>query len=584
MKNKDIAFIFRRIATYLELKGENQFKVRAYENASKIIESLTEELYEFLDPEKKELSLNIKGLGKSIKEKIVELLLTGKLEYYEKLKSEIPNGLLNMLRLPGLGAKKVKKIYDVFKITTIEELKKLAKEGKLRTLEGFGEKTENKILKAIEMYHGENRFFYSEGISIAKNIVNYLKKSLKIEKIEIAGSLRRKCETIGDIDILISTNDERTMDVFTSYELVKEVINKGKTKSSILLSNGLQVDLRKVDINEFPFALNYFTGSKAHNIHLRKIANSLGYKLNEYGLFYINTGKKAFCKTEEEIYKKLGLGYIPPELREDLGEFEYFKEYSSIRLIEFEDFKGTVHCHTTYSDGHLSLKECVKIALDLGLEYLGIADHSQTAYYAGGLTIDKLEKQWEEIDYLNSKYPLRILKGIESDILPDGSLDYKEDILEKFDFVVASVHSKFNMTEKEMTERIIKAIKNPYTTILGHPTGRLLLQRPPYDVDLMKIIEVCAETHTIIEINGQPKRLDLDWRWVRKAIQMGVKIIITPDSHSREDLENNLFYGINIARKGWLTPEYTINALSTEEFLNLCQEIKNYKKKQIKSI
>ncbi|SNX53978.1 DNA polymerase/3'-5' exonuclease PolX [Thermoanaerobacterium sp. RBIITD] len=562
MDKKIIVDILNEIGLLLELKGENPFKSRAYYNAARTIEVLDEDIETLV---KEDRLKDVKGIGDALNKKLTELINTGKLQYYENLKESIPKGLIEMLKIPGLGPKKIKALYDKLKITTIGELEYACIENRLVELPGFGEKTQKKILDGIQFikqFSGQHLFV--EAYDDAIKLKQYLLDSGLVIRCEIAGSLRRKKEIVKDIDILAtSDNPGKLMDIFALYEDVRDIIAKGETKTSITLKSGINVDLRVVSDSEYPYALHHFTGSKEHNTAMRHRARKMGIKMNEYGLFY---GEKLIkCNNEKEIFEKLNLSYIPPELRENMGEIEAAENGLIPLLIEENDIKGIFHVHTTYSDGANLLKEVVDAARKLGYKYIGITDHSKSAFYASGLKGEDVIRQSDEIDELNNIYDdIVILKGIESDILPDGSLDYDEDILKKFDFVIASVHSHFKMTKDDMTERLIKAIKNKYTKILGHPTGRLLLARDSYELDLYRIIDTAAEYGKIIEINASPYRLDLDWRYIKYAKDKGVKFAICPDAHSIDGL-HNVFFGIGIARKGWLEAKDVINTYEVEE-------------------
>lgn len=578
MDNEEVAAILEEISIYLHLNGENPYKTRAYENAARTLQNLKTPLTELYSPQKKALTLKMRGIGTKLEETIVEILQNQSSSLLEELKAQTPAGLMDMLKISGLGAKKVYQLYKQLNIMTLHDLKQAAEKNKIRGLEGFGPKSEKNILEGLALLHSsQNRFYYKDAYHRARDYIAYLTQAVPTSEMAIAGSLRRKKEIIGDIDILSCRMSQKIMDLFTSYPRVQTILSQGKTKSSVILQDGIQVDLRLVDKKSFPYALNYFTGSKEHNIRLRNIAQKLGFTLNEYGLFDSNS-HSLLCKDEKDIYKRLGLYYIPPELREDMGEIEHFQKNSTIHLVDRKDICGLVHFHTTMSDGRIPLEETIRLAISEGYTYLGLSDHSQTAYYAGGLTVTKLREQWAVIETLQKKYPgICLLRGIESDILADGNLDYSDDILEQFDFVIASVHSHFKMERTEMTNRIIQAIHNPYTTILGHPTGRLLLQRAPYQVDMWRILKACKQTGTWIEINSQPKRMDLDWREVKKAVNMNIKLVITPDGHDA-DMFEHMEYGINVARKGWCSPENIINTLSAQEFLQECQKLRKQKK------
>lgn len=569
MTKSDIVAILNEIAELLELIGENPFKVRAYYNAARTLEGQTEEVADLVKSGKLG---ELPGFGEALTEKITTLVTTGKLPYYEDLKKKVPAGLLEMIRIPGLGPKKAKALYDKLKIDSIEKLEKACKDHKVAKLEGFGEKSEQKILEGIT-HHKKyaERHLYHEAWEAARTIAEKLKKRKEIVQCEIAGSLRRHNETIGDVDILVSSKKpEAIMDYFVKLPEVESVVSKGETKSSInLKGSGIQVDLRVIAENEFPFALHYFTGSKEHNILMRARAQEMGLKLNEYGLFTVKGNKRVACKSEEEIFKRLKLAYIPPELREATHEIEAAEKGKIPKLVEEKDIRGVFHVHSTWSDGTAPLEKMIEEAERLGLEYVGISDHSQSAYYANGMKPPRVKEQEKEIEKLRKKFKIRIFWGIESDILPDGLLDYPENILERFDFIIASVHSAFTMPEKEMTVRIVKALKNKYTTMLGHATGRLLLSREPYAVDMKKVIDAAADCGKVIELNAHPYRFDLDWRLGPYAKEKGVRVSINPDAHSVADME---YYrlGVGIARKGWMTKEdvvTTMTAAQMEKYL-----------------
>ncbi len=566
MDKKEVASVLEEIGTLLELKNENVFKVRAYYNAARTIEGLSEDL-ETLVKEKR--LREIKGVGEGLSEKITELVTTGKLKYYDSLKKSLPAGLLEMLDIPGLGPKKAKKLHDELGLKSIGELEYACKENRLLELEGFGEKSQAKILDGIRFIKKHHEYhLYPEAFEAAEEIFDALKKDKTIRRISMAGSLRRRKEIIRDVDFVVSTKDpESVVKRFTSLPSVETVQQKGETKASILLKSGVQADLRVVSDNEFPYALHHFTGSKEHNIAMRARAQRMGYKMNEYGLF---KGKKLIpCKDEEEIFKKLGLSYIPPELREDMGEIQAAEKGKLPRLVQPKEIQGVFHVHSTYSDGTATLEENVKEAIKLGYKYLGISDHSQSARYARGLEPERLQKQQKEIEALKEKYKgkITILKGSEVDILPDGTLDYPEKILKSFDFVVASVHTRFGMTEAEMTRRVIKALQNPHTTIFGHPTGRLLLSREPYAINLAEVIEAAKKYRVVIELNANPHRFDLDWRVCKLAKEKGVPVSINPDAHHAESLADT-FLGVGIAQKGWLSPSDVFNTLPLPKILS----------------
>ncbi|PNR94276.1 histidinol phosphatase [Petrotoga sp. HWH.PT.55.6.1] len=562
MDKKTVIDILNEIGLLLELKGENPFKIRAYYNAARALETLDEDIEVLVKDNKLK---EVKGIGEAINKKITELITTGRLEYYENLKASIPGGLVEMLKIPGLGPKKIKTLYDKLDIKTVGELEYACLENRLVELPGFGEKTQKKILEGIKFVKRfSNQHLFSEAYSEADSLKQYLLKTGLVIRCEIAGSIRRKKEIVKDIDILATTNDpQKLMEIFVEYDKTRDVIAKGDTKTSITLESGINTDLRVVKDEEYPYALHHFTGSKEHNTAMRHRAKRMGIKMNEYGLFKGDTLIK--CQDEEEIFRKLNLSYIPPEIRENMGEIEAAEKGEIPVLIEEKDIKGVFHVHTNYSDGANTLTEMVNGAREIGYKYIGITDHSKSARYAHGLKEEDILRQFDEIDRLNEKYEdIKILKGIESDILKDGSLDYEEDLLKQFDFVIASVHSNFKMSKEEMTERVIKAVKNKYTTILGHLTGRLLLSRDGYDLDVYKVIDACAEYDKIIEINSNPHRLDIDWRYLKYAKEKGVRLAICPDAHRVEGLQD-VKYGIGIARKGWLEAKDVINTYDVDK-------------------
>jgi DNA polymerase (family 10) len=558
---KDIAHLLEEIANILEILGENPFKIRSYQNAARAIENLPGELGEMIASGE---LLKTKGIGKSLFSQIEELYNTGRLEHYDTIKARIPDGLLEMLRIPGMGPKKVRAVHEKLGVTTIDELEKAALENEVAALDGFGTKTQVNILYGIQnLRKYSKRHLLNKALAEAAGIHEAIANHPDVKRSLLGGSLRRIKETIKDIDILVSASKpDAIMDLFTGLPRVEAIVAKGKTKSSVTLRSGINADLRVVSDKEFPFASHYFTGSKEHNTEMRGRAKKMGFKLNEYGLF--EGDKLIACKDEEAIFKKLGLHYIPPELREAAGEIDAAENHTLPDLLVEEDLRGLFHVHTTYSDGTASVEAMARGAKKMGFEYLGIADHSQSAAYAGGLTAKDVRKQAGEISAANKSIKkFRVFHGIESDILNDGSLDYPDEILATFDFIIASVHQNFGMSEPDMTRRIVRAIENPYTRILGHPTGRLLLAREGYKVDLYKVIDAAAANNVIIEINCNPHRLDLDWRYVRTAKEKGVKVAICPDSHTIDAMAE-YGYGIGIARKGWLTRDDVINCLDAD--------------------
>ncbi len=555
------------MAVLLELSGANPFKARAFSNAARTLQGVPEDIEELIRSGR---LTQIKGIGKSIAEFITELVETGKTGELEQLKSTIPPGLIEMLKIPGMGPKKIKAVWEKLGITTLGELEYACKENRLVDLEGFGQKTQEKILAGIEMVKRfSERHLLSEVREQAEMLFEQVQTFHGIIRSEIAGSLRRWKETVKDIDILVSAKDEdrdAIMDRFTSLPQVETVVAKGRTKSSVVLQSGINADLRVVSDEQFPYALHHFTGSKEHNIAMRELARSMNLKMNEYGLFR-NETENIPCRDEAEIFRQLKLQFIPPELRENYGEIEAAQENRIPELVDWQDLRGVVHVHSNFSDGVNSIEELARFCQGAGYEYLVISDHSQSAAYANGLTEERIVQQHRVIDELNGKLgDFRILKSIECDILPDGSLDYSDEVLARFDLVIASIHSRFKMSEAEATERLITAIRNPYVTIIGHPTGRLLLAREGYPVDMRRLIQAAAEEQVSIELNANPHRLDIDWRWLREAKAHGVKISINPDAHRIEGIAD-IRYGVGIARKGWLSREDVLNCLSAEEVL-----------------
>ena len=570
MDRKTIAAILDEMGTLFEIKGENPFKCRAYHNASRVIETLNDNLE---DLARSGNLKTIKGIGQGLSEIITALVVDGKSESYDSLKSSLPPGLLEMTRIQGLGPKRIKILYETLKITSIPDLKKACENHSLAELNGFGDKIEQNILKGVEhLNRVSDKHLYSVAKEAADQLLEAIGKLKEAKRCDVAGSLRRKKEVIGDIDILVSALDKnrsRVFEIFVSHPLVESVIARGETKTSVVLKGGINCDMRIVKDAEYPFALNYFTGSKEHNVEMRSRARQRGWSLNEYALSKIGNGTKGkripSCHDEEGIYSSLGLHYIPPELRENAGEFEAAGNGKIPTLIEENDIRGTFHCHTTDSDGLNTLEAMVAAAKNLGWEYLGIADHSKVAVYANGLSVDRVKEQMKAIDALNARLKgFKVFKGTEVDILADGSLDYPDKLLSMFDYTVASIHSKFTMTESEATKRVIRALKNKYVTILGHPTGRLLLSREGYPLDLRAVINAAADYGKSIEINAHPMRLDLDWRYVKYAKEKGVPICINPDAHSIAGLKD-VWYGVGIARKGWLETKNVVNTWSTKQ-------------------
>ena len=559
LTKETIIQILEEIATLLELTGENPFKSRAYQNAARNLEKSEVDFDELV---KENRLTEIEGIGEAISKKLTELIQTGKLEYYEKLKDSVPPGHLEMLKIPGLGPKKIHALYEQLGVKDVGELEYACLENRLVDLKGFGEKTQDNILAGIaKLKVYKERRLYAEVAVEAEVLLEYLKRDKSILSISIAGSLRRGNETVKDIDILAaSKNPEKLGGHFTSYERIETVTASGETKVSVVLKSGINADLRIVTSAEYPYALHHFTGSKEHNTAMRGRAKDMGLKMNEYGLF--RRDKNIKCASEEELFAALKLQFIEPELRENMGEIQAAEKNELPKLVEEKDVRGIFHVHTNFSDGGETLENMARAAREMGLQYIGISDHSRSAYYAGGLQIEDIKKQHELIDKFNEKLkPFHIFKGIEADILPDGSLDYDEKTLARFDFVIAAVHSNFNMPAREMTARLKKALQNKYATMLAHPTGRLLLSREPYAVNLEEVIDTAAKFGKAVELNANAHRLDLDWRHCIYAKRKGVKIAINPDAHQIAGLRD-VSFGVKIARKGWLSSEDCLNCMS----------------------
>lgn len=565
MKNQEIADIFNEIADILEIKGENPFRIRAYRRASQNIEGLTKDVSEL----SREELLKIPGIGQDLASKIEEYLTTGKIKSHEDLKKEVPEGFAALLSVPSLGPKTAKLLYERLKIKNIDELEKLAREHKLIGLPGIKEKTEENILRGIEMLkRGKERQPLGRVLPIASDILEHLKKNAPVKKMSIAGSLRRMKDTVKDIDILAtSTSPQDVMKAFVHLPHVKEVLMHGPTKSSIITHEGLQVDLRVVEDESFGAALAYFTGSKEHNIRLREMAVKKGLKINEYGIFREKDNRKLGGKDEDDVYKILGLPYVPPELREDAGEVEAAQNNSLPELIELKDIKGDLHVHTRWSDGSHTFEELIAAAKDKGYGYIAITDHSKGLGVARGLNEEKVMEEKKDVDAINKKLKgFRLLMGIEVDIRSDGRMDLSDEVLAKMDIVVASIHSGFRQSREQLTKRLVSAMKNPYVSIIAHPTGRLIGERDPYEIDIDHILKTAAETGTALEINAYPLRLDLSDIYVKKAKELGVKFAISTDAHLISQLDY-MSYGISIAKRGWLGEKDVLNTLGYEQLM-----------------
>ncbi|MGB8953727.1 MAG: DNA polymerase/3'-5' exonuclease PolX [Candidatus Aminicenantales bacterium] len=564
MKNKEIAAIFSRMADALEIQGEVAFKAIAYRKASRILEDLTEDI-ETIAREKR--LREIPGIGSGIADKIEEYLKTGRMKKYEEVLAGIPEGLLELLEVQNLGAKTVKLAHEELGVKNLPDLKKVIADGSLARLFGMGAKKVENIKKGIENYErARERISIYEATAIAEEVVTYLKNSPLVRRLSPAGSLRRMKETIGDIDILASgTNGPDIIRTFTEFPGTARILSAGETKGSIMISTESgerQVDLRVIEESAYGAALQYFTGSKAHNIKLRGMAKDMGLKISEYGVFKGN--KKIAGRDEDQVYQALGLPLIPPELREDRGEVERALKNKLPRLVDPSDIQGDLHVHSSYSDGNLSIEDLAKLARRMGYKYIAICDHSQSVRYAGGLTPERLKQQGAEIEKLNSTLKgIRILKGTEVDILSDGRLDFPDNVLKELDLVIAAIHSGF---KKNVTERILRALENPCVHILAHPSGRLISGREGYDVDLEKVLEAARKMGKSLELNAHYDRLDLNELYLRKAKDMGITIAIGTDTHYAQGLAMMRF-GVGIARRGWLEKKDILNCLSWTELM-----------------
>jgi DNA polymerase (family 10) len=570
MKNKEIAKIFQDMANFLESEGV-AFKPYAYKNAALSLDALNEDVSEIYKKGGVKALLEIPGIGKAMADHIEEYLKTGKIKHYENYKKKLPFKMDELIKIEGMGVKKARTLYQKLGIKNAKDLEKAAKSHKIAPLFGFGEKTEKNILQGIEfLKRDKGRFLLGDILPVANNILEKLKSLKEIEKISLAGSVRRRKETIGDVDILaVSKNPKKVMDFFVKLNGVEKVWGKGGTKASIRMKDGFDIDLRVVPQKSYGSALQYFTGNKDHNVATRRIAIDKGLKLSEYGIF---KGKKQIAgSTEEEIYKAIGLPYIEPELRENEGEIEAGLKGKLPKVVELKDIKGDLHCHSNWDGGDDSIEQMAKTAMEKGYEYIGISDHTKFLRIEYGLNEEQLLQQHEEIKQLNLKFKnknlkFHILHGCECNILNDGSLDIKDEVLEKLDYVIAGAHSSLKMPKNEMTERLVKAMKNPNIDIISHPTGRLIGKRDEYQLDFDKILKTAKETGTILEINSSPDRLDLYDLYIRRAKNEGVKMIINTDAHQKEQL-SLMEYGVSMARRGWAEKSDIINTLPIEELL-----------------
>ena len=564
VQNADVAEVFERVANLLEIQDANEFRVRAYRNASRTVSSLARDIADMV--EKDEDLTELAGIGEDLAGKIEEIVETGTLEQLLELEKELPGELNDLMRIDTLGPKKIHALYTELGIEDMADLRAAAEDGKIREVKGFGEKTEQKILDETARLEDaeDQRTPLIEAEQRAAPLMDYLKKSSGVKQLELAGSFRRRKETVGDLDILAACKqDSDIMERFVDFEDVEEVISHGKTKSSVVLRGDLQVDLRVVPKVAFGAALHYFTGAKAHNIAVRKIGIKKDLKINEYGVF--KDEERIAGETEEEVFEQVDLPYIEPELRQDRGEIEAAREDRLPNLITLDDIRGDLQSHTDETDGRATLEEMAEAAGKLGYDYLAVTDHSKNVTMAKGMDAERLAKQIDAIDRFNDgRDGVRILKGCEVDILKDGSLDLPDDILKRLDLTVCSIHYNRNLSRKKQTERVLRAMDNPHFNIFGHPTGRLVTGRPPYDIDLEKIMEAAKERGCIMELNAHPKHLDLSDRQCRMAMEMGVMLVISTDAHHPDEL-NFMRCGVEQARRGWLEPENVLNTRSWAE-------------------
>jgi DNA polymerase (family 10) len=565
MQNRAIAAMFNDIGDMLEIKDESPFRITAYRRAARALEDMGEDIAPIAG--RGEL-LKIPGIGKGTAEKIQEFLQTGSCKYYDELRASLPAGITTLMSVPEVGPKTALMLNEKLRITTIEELEKAAKEGLIRTLPRMGAKTEENILKGIALIRRtKDRQPIGRVLPQAQEILEALRGLKDVKEIALAGSLRRMKETIGDVDIVVtSAKADTVMDTFTTLPRVKQVLAKGPTRSSVILDSGVQADVRVVEPESFGAALQYFTGSKDHNVKVRERAVRKGLKINEYGVFRVKDERRVAGKTEEDVYEAVGLPWIPPEVRENQGEIELADRGKLPTLISLKDIRGDLQMHTRWSDGSENVEEMARAAKERGYEYIAITDHSQSLKFVGGVTIDELRENAKTCKKVSDRVGIAVLLGTECDILPDGRLDYPDEVLAELAVVVCSVHSRFGMSREEMTARIIKAMDNPHVDIIGHPTGRVLGQRDPYDVDMERLVEAAKRTNTTLEINASPDRLDLSDIHARMARERGVRLVISTDAHSRYELRF-MEYGIAVARRAWVETKDVLNTLPLEQLI-----------------
>jgi len=567
MKNSEVAKVFQDIADLLELKGENVFKIRAYQKAARAIEHHPRELEAMLG-EGEDLQ-SIPTVGEAIAKKTAELITTGRLGYYENLKADFPQGITNLLDIPGIGPKTANKLSGELGITSVDELEQAIKDGRVAALFRLGEKTADNILHQIQaLRRKDQRIPIGEALPIVQEVIAALRSIPGVRNLTPAGSLRRFQETVGDIDLMATAdNSKDVIDAFVALPLVKQVLGQGSTKASVIVSGGLRVDLRMVEHDSFGSLLQYFTGNKQHNIALRERWHKQGLKLSEYGITVIATDKLEKFATEEAFYRRLGMQYIPPEPREAQGEIEKAEQGAIPKLVELSDIKGDLHTHTEWSDGHDSIEELARAAQDMGYQYIAITEHSAGRGIAHGLDVERLREQVAEIKALNERLSgIRVLTGIEVDIRADGSLDLPHEILSELDMVIAAVHSAMNQSEEKMTRRVINAIQNPDVDMIAHPTCRLIGEREPVAIDLEAVSHAAAKYNKVVEINAMPDRLDLKDTHAFRARELGVKLAIGTDSHSIAHL-GFMRFGVGVARRAWCEPQHILNTLPLTKLL-----------------
>lgn len=563
MQNRAIAAMFNDIADMLEVKGESPFRITAYRRAARALEGLTEDVAAVAA---RDALTDIPGVGKGTSEKIQEFLQTGTCAYYEDLTKELPPGITTLMSVPEVGPKTALMLYEKLRIKTIEDLERAARNGKIRKLPRMGAKTEENILKGIALLRrAKERLPIGRVLPHAQELVDALQGLREVKQVSLAGSLRRMKETIGDIDILVtSTKPDPVMETFTTFSRVRQVLAKGPTRSSVILDTGIQADVRVVEPESFGAALQYFTGSKDHNVKLREKAMHSGLKVNEYGVFRVKDDRRIAGATEEDVYAAVGLPWIPPEIREDQGEIELAEARKLPRLVQVADIRGDLQMHTRWSDGSDSVEEMARAAKALGYEYVAITDHSQSLKFVGGVTVEELREHAKAARKAAERVGIAVLLGTECDILPDGRLDYPDDVLRTLDVIVISVHSRLKMARDEMTARIVRAMEHPYAHVLGHPTGRLLGQRDAYEVDIERIIDAARRTNTALEINASPERLDLNDVQAKMAKERGARLVVSTDAHNRYQLRY-MEFGLGVARRAWLEPKDVVNTLPLKQ-------------------